>query len=47
MTRPSQHEMFAETATLVREFGWGLDAVLDLEHGDRRAWVAAAGAEVR
>ena len=42
MTRPSQHEMFAETATLVRSFGWSLDEVLDLEHPDRRAWVRAA-----
>jgi hypothetical protein len=42
MTRPSQQEIFAETADLVRGFGWSLDAVLDLEHADRRAWVAAA-----
>jgi hypothetical protein len=44
MTRPSQHELFAETAALVRTYGWSRDDVLDLEHGDRRAWLAAAAA---
>ena len=41
MTRPSQHELWAETAELAERFGWSLDAILDLEHGDRRRLLAA------
>lgn len=41
MTRPSRAEVLAETAALIRATGWSRDEVLDLEHGDRRAWLAA------
>ena len=45
MTRPSQHELFAEAAEIARRFGWPLDAALDLEHRDRRVLLAVgAGA---
>ena len=40
MTRPSPEIMFRETAILARSFGWGLDAILDLEHPDRRRFIA-------
>ncbi|MFP5365231.1 MAG: hypothetical protein ACLGI5_21180 [Thermoleophilia bacterium] len=43
MTRPSQQELFAEAAELARLYAWPLDAVLDLEHRDRRMLLAAAG----
>jgi len=42
MTRPSQHELWAETAELAQRFGWSLDAILDLEHHDRRRLLAAS-----
>ena len=32
MTRPSPHELFAETARLAHHFHWPLDTILDLEH---------------
>jgi hypothetical protein len=44
MTRPSPPELFAEMATLSRTLHWSLDTVLDLEHADRRRFLAAAGA---
>jgi hypothetical protein len=40
MTRPSQQELWAETAGLAARFGWSLDAILDLEHRDRRRLLA-------
>jgi hypothetical protein len=42
MTRPSQQELWAETAELAERFGWSLDAILDLEHRDRHRLLAAA-----
>jgi hypothetical protein len=42
MTRPSQHELWAEAAELATRLGWSLDAILDLEHHDRRRLIAAA-----
>jgi hypothetical protein len=42
MTRPSQHELWAETAELAERFGWSLDEILDLEHRDRHRLLAAA-----
>jgi hypothetical protein len=50
MTRPSQQELWAETAQLADRFGWSLDAILDLEHHDRRrlltAEIGGVGTEV-
>jgi hypothetical protein len=40
--RPSPPELFAEMALLARRFHWPLDTLLDLEHGDRRRFVAEA-----
>jgi hypothetical protein len=40
MTRLSQQELWAETAELAERFGWSLDAILDLEHGDRHRLLA-------
>ncbi|WP_255450685.1 hypothetical protein [Conexibacter sp. W3-3-2] len=34
----------AETAVIAQAFGWSLDAILDLEHRDRRAFAAHARA---
>ena len=42
MTRPSPAEMFAETARLAHHFHWPLDAILDLEHPDRRRFLREA-----
>lgn len=42
MTRPSPHELLAETARLAFHFHWPLDTLLDLEHADRRAFLDAA-----
>jgi hypothetical protein len=42
MTRPSQQELWAEAAELAARFGWTLDAILDLEHRDRRRLLAEA-----
>jgi hypothetical protein len=39
MTRPSLRDVFAETAELAFETHWGLDTILDLEHGDRRRFL--------
>jgi hypothetical protein len=36
MTRPSPGELLREAAALAHGFGWTLDAILDLEHPDRR-----------
>ena len=42
MTRPSPRQLFAEMATLADRYHWSLDALLDLEHGDRRRFLHAA-----
>ena len=39
MTRPSPDRLIAETARLAHRLHWPLDAILDLEHGDRRAFL--------
>lgn len=44
MTRPSPPVLFGEMARLAYVFGWDLDAVLDLEHGDRRRFLVEADA---
>jgi hypothetical protein len=44
MTRPSPDEMLTETARLAYHFHWPLDAILDLEHHDRRRFLAEADA---
>jgi hypothetical protein len=44
MTRPSSEQLLAETARLAHHFHWQLDTILDLEHGDRRRFLAAADA---
>jgi hypothetical protein len=44
MTRPSPHELFAEAAELAYHFHWPLEAILELEHRDRRRFLAEAGA---
>ena len=45
MTRPSQQELWAETAELAHRFGWSLDAILDLEL--QRVGAAAGGSAAR
>jgi len=44
MRRPSPRELFAETARLASQFHWSLDTLLDLEHADRRRFLAEADA---
>lgn len=44
MTRPSPSDLLAETARLAFHFHWPLDTLLDLEHRDRRAFLAHAEA---
>ncbi|HEY4349044.1 MAG TPA: DUF6760 family protein [Gaiellaceae bacterium] len=44
MTRPSPHELLAEAAELAFHFHWPLEAILDLEHPDRRQFLDEAGA---
>ena len=39
MTRPSPHELLAETAELAYHLHWPLDIILDLEHADRRRFL--------
>jgi hypothetical protein len=41
MTRPSAQRLFAEMATLAERYHWSLDALLDMEHGDRRRFLEA------
>ena len=45
MTRPSPHELLAEAAELAYHFHWPLDAILDLEHADRRLFLEEAAAK--
>jgi len=40
MTRPSPSDLFAEMAELAHSLHWSLDTVLDLEHADRRRFLA-------
>lgn len=42
MTRPSPQELLSEAAELAFHVHWSLDAILDLEHADRRALLADA-----
>ena len=44
MTRPSPELLLAETARLAHHFHWPLDSILDLEHRDRRRFLAEADA---
>ena len=44
MTRPSRDELITETARLAHRFHWPLDTILDLEHADRRRFLAEADA---
>ena len=39
MTAPSPAELFGEVAHLAHCFHWPLDALLDLEHADRRRFL--------
>ena len=39
MTRPSSQRLLSEAAELAYHFHWQLDAILDLEHADRRRYV--------
>jgi hypothetical protein len=40
MTRPSAEQMLSETARLAYHVHWPLDAIIDLEHRDRRRFLA-------
>jgi hypothetical protein len=42
MRRPSPRELLAETAGVAYHYHWSLDCVLDLEHIDRRRFLAEA-----
>ena len=42
MTGPSPQELLAEAARLAFHLHWSLDAILDLEHPDRRRLLAEA-----
>lgn len=42
MTRPSPDELLGETARLAYHLHWPLDTILDLEHSDRRRFLAEA-----
>lgn len=42
MTGPSPRQLLAETAKLAFHFHWPLDSILDLEHSDRRLFLAEA-----
>jgi hypothetical protein len=44
MTRPSPPVVLAETARLAYHLHWPLDTILDLEHRDRRLFLAEADA---
>jgi hypothetical protein len=44
MSRPSPDHLLAETAQLAYRFHWPLDTILDLEHADRRRFIAEADA---
>ena len=40
MTRPSSEDLLGETARLAYHVHWPLDVILDLEHRDRRRFLA-------
>jgi uncharacterized protein DUF6760 len=42
MSAPSPQELYAETARLAYHLHWPLDAILDLEHADRRRFLDEA-----
>ena len=42
MRGPSPDELLLETARLAYHFHWSLDTILDLEHDDRRRFLAEA-----
>jgi hypothetical protein len=42
MTRPSPEQMLTETARLAYHVHWPLDTIIDLEHRDRRRFLAEA-----
>jgi hypothetical protein len=44
MTRPSPERLLAEAARLAYRFHWPLDTILDLEHPDRKRFLAEADA---
>jgi hypothetical protein len=44
MTRPSSEQLLVETARLAFLLHWPLDTILDLEHADRRRFLAEADA---
>jgi hypothetical protein len=44
MRGPSPDELLMETARLAYHFHWPLDTILDLEHPDRRLFLAEASA---
>jgi hypothetical protein len=44
MTRPSPEALLGEAARLAFHVHWPLDTILDLEHGDRRRFLAEADA---
>jgi hypothetical protein len=44
MTRPSPEDSLAETARLAYHLHWPLDTILDLEHADRRRFLAEVDA---
>jgi len=45
MTGPSTQALLAETARLAHHLHWSLDTILDLEHRDRRQFLALASSE--
>ena len=42
MMRPSPEELLGETARLAYHLHWPLETILDLEHADRRRFLAQA-----
>ena len=42
MTRPSPQQLLGETARLAYHVHWPLDSIIDLEHRDRRRFLAEA-----
>lgn len=42
MTRPSPEHLLEQTARLAYHVHWQLDTILDLEHHDRRRFLAEA-----